>query len=153
VNLSVGYDGAHTRKETLDFAHLSALAEALPKVEWESLPIDRDPKAADPAPSYQNWKGSRGFGGMSGLFDDDEERQWGKNGAKAKKGKTPLMPVGTFPTNDPRDDVGFSGMSMQEIEDAVQDDVTWTVEHIVKLMRANSKMTADIDVLNRLLGL
>ncbi len=150
VNLSCGYDGAHTRKETLDFAHLNALAEALPKVEWESLPIDRDPKAKDPETTTY-WKGSRGFANMGSLFDDDEEKQWGarsKAGKKSNGAKTPLAPLEKFEPGN-----SFSGMTMDEIRDACEDDVQWALEGIVDLMRSNAKLRADIDVLNRLMGL
>jgi hypothetical protein len=149
VNLSCGYDGAHTRKETLDFAHLSALAQALPKVEWEALPIDRDPKAKDP--ETMTWKGSRGFSHMGQLFDDDEERQWGaraKAGKKSNGAKTPLAPLEKFEPGN-----SFSGMTMDEIRDACEDDVQWALEGIVDLMRDNAKLRADIGVLNRLMGL
>jgi hypothetical protein len=152
VNLSCGYDSAHSRNETLDYAHLAAMAEALPKVEWESLPVDRDPKAKDPEPAYQQWKGSRGFKDMGTLFDDDDlARQWGK-GNGAKKKKTPLIPVGKSPVQDAYDR-GFDGMSYEELQTAVEDDPIWACENIVRLMRANAKMAADIDVLNGLLGL
>ncbi len=146
VNLSCGYDGAHSRNETLDYGHLAAMAKALPKVEWESLPIDRDPKAADPASTFRGkWSG------MDGLFDDDEERQWGaraKNGTK--KSKPPLLPVGKY---EPVQDNGFHGMSMVEIETVIEDDVTWSVEAIVGLLRENAKLKGDNDMLTKLLGL
>ena len=41
------YENQHTSMETLDYAHLVELRDALVKVKWEALPIDRDPKAAD----------------------------------------------------------------------------------------------------------
>lgn len=147
VNLSCGYDSAHSRNETLDYAHLHALAEALPKVEWESLPVDRDPKAKDP--ETQTWKGSRNFGG---LFDD-EDKQWGKANGTKKRKKTTLAAVGTLPPTDPFEDQGFEGMSWSDIEDVVNDDVSWTVEQIVKLLRRNAQQKADITTLQNLMGM
>ncbi len=42
VNIGVGYWGQHGRGETLDYAHASALLNACLRVDWESLPIERD---------------------------------------------------------------------------------------------------------------
>jgi hypothetical protein len=61
--------------------------------------------------------------------------------------------VAAVAPNDPFEDRGFEGMTMQEIEDAIVDDATWASQQIIALLRANAKMAADIDVLNRLLGL
>lgn len=43
VNLSVGYFCQHGPKERLDLAHLRELAEAVLKIDWESLPTVRVP--------------------------------------------------------------------------------------------------------------
>jgi hypothetical protein len=157
VNLSCGYDMAHTRGETLDYAHLFAMSQALPKIEWEALPIDRDPAAKDPVPSYKGaaFKGSR-FAGMDDLFDDDDlKRQWGKqkkaNGAKpaakptAKPGEKTATLLGF--------DNPFHGMTFAEIEDATYSDSVWAVEGIVWLMRENARLQADNEMLAKLMGL
>lgn len=51
-NLAVGYAMNHGPDEYVDYAYLVALRDALIKVDWDALPVDRDPKEADPVP-YQ----------------------------------------------------------------------------------------------------
>lgn len=58
VNLGVGYENQHGASERLDYAHATALLEACCKIDWEALPVDRDP--AKPDPMYQRddyWSG------------------------------------------------------------------------------------------------
>lgn len=47
TNVSVGYDMEHTGKESLYLPHLFALRDALPKVNWDALPIVRDPSVPE----------------------------------------------------------------------------------------------------------
>lgn len=44
TNISVGYKNEHTYSEYQDIEHLEKLAEACTKIDWESLPAERDPK-------------------------------------------------------------------------------------------------------------
>jgi hypothetical protein len=44
TNVSVGYYKEHTTNESQDIVHLTDLAEACIKVDWENLPTKRDPK-------------------------------------------------------------------------------------------------------------
>ena len=43
TNISVGYYSEHTHSERQDIAHLEKLAKACLKVDWSSLPVERDP--------------------------------------------------------------------------------------------------------------
>ena len=43
TNISVGYYSEHTFSERQDIEHLTKLAEACTKIDWNSLPVDRDP--------------------------------------------------------------------------------------------------------------
>jgi hypothetical protein len=45
TNISVGYEGEHTGGEMIDVGHLTMLAEAVVKIDWDALPTHRDPKA------------------------------------------------------------------------------------------------------------
>lgn len=47
TNISVGYYQEHTFSERQDLEHLEKLAEACTKVDWTSLPVDRDPKKVE----------------------------------------------------------------------------------------------------------
>ena len=46
TNISVGYVHEHTGKESQDMTHLERLCVASCKVDWESLPTERDPQEA-----------------------------------------------------------------------------------------------------------
>lgn len=59
TNLSVGYDGEHGPRETLDFAHVWRLREALVRVDWSKLAIERDHTAPI------EYKGYEGLGNVT----------------------------------------------------------------------------------------
>jgi hypothetical protein len=59
TNISVGYYKEHTTEEHQDIKHLERLAAACIKVDWEKLPIERDPSKNELCSSY-DWG-----------FDDD----------------------------------------------------------------------------------
>lgn len=47
TNVSVGYDGAHGDKESLDMVHYHQLARAVIAIDWDGLPTERDPNVVD----------------------------------------------------------------------------------------------------------
>jgi len=47
TNLSVGYYSEHSDKECLDIIHFQALADRVAKIDWDTLPTDRDPTEVD----------------------------------------------------------------------------------------------------------
>jgi hypothetical protein len=47
TNISVGYKNEHTFKEQQDINHLILLANAVIKIDWEQLPIERDQKVVE----------------------------------------------------------------------------------------------------------
>lgn len=49
TNISVGYLNEHTQNETLDLRHLQALIDCVIGVDWEALPVDRDPSVVEDA--------------------------------------------------------------------------------------------------------
>ena len=55
INVGVGYEGQHGRTETLDYAHAFALLNAVLKVNWDAMPVDRDNLAPDPEPAYSGY--------------------------------------------------------------------------------------------------
>ncbi len=81
-NLGVGYDRQHGYQETLDYAHAAALLEALCHVDWDSLPIDRDPAKPDPVPKYEPYDYKKWNTPSKGSLFGDFEPKLGK-----KKGK------------------------------------------------------------------
>jgi hypothetical protein len=60
TNISVGYQHEHCFTETQDIEHLEKLVAACMKVNWNDLPVDRDPSKVE----YDDWYGS-GYGGGS----------------------------------------------------------------------------------------
>jgi hypothetical protein len=63
TNISVGYQNEHTFTELQDIEHLDKLAQACLKVDWNSLPVERDPSKVEY--SYSGY----GYGGWD--WDDD----------------------------------------------------------------------------------
>lgn len=54
TNLSVGYDNEHTTKEYQDIKYLEDLCEAAIVINWENLPVKRDPEIYTPSKSYSS---------------------------------------------------------------------------------------------------
>lgn len=67
VNIGVGYHSQHGKDETLDYSHLVDLLDALLDIDWDALPVDRDPKKAEvyqyPTGGYQS---GQSYGGAHG---------------------------------------------------------------------------------------
>ncbi len=66
TNISVGYQSEHTYSEVQDIEHLEKLAEACLKVDWNSLPVERDPSKTE----YKSY-------GSYGGWDDDYDYGYG----------------------------------------------------------------------------
>ena len=65
TNISVGYYSEHTFNERQDIEHLTKLAEAVTKVDWNSLPSERDPSKVE----YDNYGyGFGSYGRSSGRY-------------------------------------------------------------------------------------
>jgi hypothetical protein len=47
TNISVGYYSEHSDKESLDILHFQALANRVARIDWDSLPTDRDPTVVE----------------------------------------------------------------------------------------------------------
>ena len=47
TNISVGYYSEHTFSERQDIEHLTKLAEACTKIDWNTLPVERDPSKVE----------------------------------------------------------------------------------------------------------
>ena len=61
TNISVGYKSEHTFSESQDIEHLEELAKACLKIEWEKLPVTRDPSKYE----YRSY----GYGRYGGGYD------------------------------------------------------------------------------------
>jgi len=73
TNISVGYYSEHTFSERQDIEHLEKLAKACVEVDWNNLPVERDPSKVE----YKSYTGGRygsycgGYGGWDNDWDDD----------------------------------------------------------------------------------
>jgi hypothetical protein len=59
TNISVGYYSEHTFSERQDIEHLAKLAEACTKIDWNTLPVERDPSKVE----YSSYGGYGRWGG------------------------------------------------------------------------------------------
>lgn len=57
TNISVGYYGAHSPKETQDLGHLKWLRDTLCQIDLSNLVVDRDPAEPDPVLNYGYYAG------------------------------------------------------------------------------------------------
>ncbi len=83
TNISVGYQNEHTFTELQDIEHLDKLAQACLKVDWNSLPVERDPSKVEY--SYGGYYG--------GGWDWDEDWSYGYRGTNygTKYSSTPVV--------------------------------------------------------------
>jgi hypothetical protein len=80
TNISVGYYSEHTFSERQDIDHLTKLAEACLKVDWTSLPVERDFTKTE----YKTYTSSYG-GYYGGGWDDDYSYGHGRGGYQGYK--------------------------------------------------------------------
>lgn len=69
TNISVGYQYEHTFSENQDIEHLDKLAEACLKIDWNGLPVERDPSVSE----YRSYSGYPGW-------DDEDYYPYGSTG-------------------------------------------------------------------------
>jgi len=92
TNISVGYNYEHTFNEQQDIEHLEKLAEACLKIDWQSLPVERDPSKTEYSwNNYYdydyNYGSSYNYGNYgSSIHSGDYDSNWIKN--KTKKDQT-----------------------------------------------------------------
>lgn len=160
INIGVGYEQQHGRGEFQDYAHLKALTEAACNIDWEALPVDRDPTKPEPVFSgYAGYKGHGAYGypsGNSELWDDDDHAfgYQGKAAANTKAKKPKGKDVAVEPKLSVLDDlellIGDSGV--QNIEWLVEHEPQTATATIVALLRERAALKADVKLLETLLG-
>jgi putative aminopeptidase FrvX len=70
TNISVGYKSEHTFSEQQDIEHLEKLANSCLKVNWNDLPVERDP-------SKTEWK-KYNYYGWDDWTEDDNDQYYGR---------------------------------------------------------------------------
>ncbi len=60
TNISVGYDHEHSQQESLSLVHYQQLSSAVLVIDWDALPVKRDPTQPDPTDRWgmYNWRGT-----------------------------------------------------------------------------------------------
>lgn len=110
-NVSVGYYDEHTPRERLHLPHLFALRDALTKVNWEALPIKRDPSKPE------TW-GSQYDRNWDVAFTQDES--WREY---TKSSRVSTLTHGTRKvTRDDLDSYRLANMTRSEMENLAYDD-------------------------------
>jgi hypothetical protein len=89
TNISVGYKSEHTFSEQQDIEHLTKLAEACLLVDWNGLPVERDPSKTE----YKSYGGYSGHAGGWDAWDDYDyyptsTPRWGDKSTKKYEPRT-----------------------------------------------------------------
>ena len=84
TNISVGYKSEHTFSEQQDIDHLTKLAEACLKVDWNSLPVERDFTKTE----YKSYGGYRGYDGGWDDYDYGYSSRLSNNRSFTKEPRT-----------------------------------------------------------------
>ena len=79
TNLSVGYFGQHTKKEKQHLGFLEKISKAAVELDWETLPVERNPKTDNKRKPYKNYNNYNG---------DNYGDNYGGGGRKSYPAKT-----------------------------------------------------------------
>ncbi len=151
VNLGVGYQNQHGPDEFLDYSHLLALRDAIFTVQWESLPVDRNPAEPDPVPVYTppqqgKWNardsiyGSMDmFGGADKFRDADHYFGGKKKKAKVQPTATPVAPVSGRTVYD-----HLMGTTFDDLVMWCETDPEEMVKSLIELMQEVGHLRADV---------
>lgn len=152
VNIGVGYHAQHSKQETLDYGHLVKLRNAAVAVNWDALPIDRDPKYVEPwtPPARPAWAGNRsqyGFGdfGAYGRYEDYDDYP------KGRKAKGKAKPKGPAPKHEQQLDLfpeqELLGMPYDDVSAFCEDDPGMAAGLLIDLAAEVAALRAKVDFL------
>jgi len=139
-NVGVGYEFQHGPQECLNYVHLCDLLKAVMAIDWDCLPVDRDPKAIEAPTFHGSWKGA-GYDWMS-------EEVWERKVSAKKRDK--FVPKPVQPMLSPIQEL--DGMSMDDISWFCSDTPDEAANLMVSLMSDLAAAEARVSVLTRLLG-
>jgi len=158
TNIGVGYTQQHGAHEMQDYGHACELRDAVCKIDWNSLPVDRDPKAPDPV--YRGWQG-RSFGGQSdfGLYSRDDDDSLGdvRRNAKRSASTPPVTPPKPVPTpvvlgkKDIYDD--FVNTTYDDLLGYIESFPDAVAADIVQLVMEIGRLRSDAAVLTSMSGM
>jgi hypothetical protein len=159
LNISVGYHNAHGPDEQLDYGHLVKLRDALVKIDFDSLPVDRDARKAKgyTIPQY----GGRRPGGGYGFYDMDGTGEIPEDvfPAAGKKPVSIVPPAGHTRAPSVRLDPQpklldeLNTMDMDELRALVEEDPEVALDVVVSMLTELNAAYTKIETLRGLLGL
>lgn len=137
TNISVGYKGQHGNGEVQDILWLETLAWACTQVDWQSLPIERDPTRYEGKYGSTYWSGNW----RRGAWDDDTE--WGDDDVygSVKDRADKLFDHGSLASYyATKYGTGIADLTMEEMLEIMdtmsQDELdTWAYSNVPKLMQ------------------
>lgn len=162
INIGVGYTDQHGRNETQDYAHAVALLDAVCAIDWDTLPVDRDPSKPDPVynSGYSSGFGSvRSYGRDYGKYDDPdwwrEDSRFPATTKSSKKKKkvatdTHRQPAPQIPPLTVLEEM--VGMSYDDIYTLCIDDPEAAAKVISELLVELAKTSAESNMYKQLSG-
>lgn len=161
TNIGVGYTMQHGANETQDYGHACELRDAVCKIDWNSLPVDRDPKKPDPA--YKGYTGGYGRSHSAAatasygryLQDDEDDtdlqRAWS---AAMKPASTPPKAVAASIKTGPKDIYDeFLTTTYDDLLTYIESFPEQAAADIVQLVMEIGRLRSDVAVLTSMSGM
>lgn len=160
TNVGVGYWQQHGQNETLNYAHLVALRDACIRVDWATLPCERDPSVKDytssgwgHGTSYYGQRGNyqgtynRGRQGSLGLGEDGDDWDTWKSKQKSKGNKPKTKQTVVEPTLNQE----LEDMTWTDVLDFVETTPTEAASLLIDLASEVAALTAKVKYLKGVL--
>ena len=164
TNLGVGYTQQHGNNETQDYGHACELRDAVCKIDWNSLPVDRDPKKPD-AP-YRGFADYSSYGrtnsaaasasyGRGSFRDEDDETDI------QRARRSAMQPASTPPKAKPAPAKTGPKDIYDDLVNTTYDDLLSYIESfpdqaaadIVQLVMEIGRLRSDVAVLTSMSGM
>jgi len=127
TNISVGYKNQHGDREEQDVAFLQKLADRLVQVQWDDLPVERDPRVRESR--YSNRP-------MGGMYTAPHDANWMRD-AEPMSSTNIANPNAVWYDEDreDREDAGYDeAVLMEAILEALDGDYVELLEHCAEHM-------------------
>ena len=161
VNLGCFYSQQHSPNEYVDYPNVQELLKTVCAIDWDSLPVDRDPLKADTYGGYPKqgrsygghggygYGGHGGYGGFGGggnSFYDDDDYKPAKVAGKGKKYKAPQV----GPTLSLFDELRTN--KREELEAWAETAPGAVADAVVHLLLEIGRLRSDVAILRKVAG-
>ena len=156
-NMGVGYESQHSRSETQDYGHLVAMLNAIMLIDWESLPVDRDPAKPDPQDAWRGHVGGypgRSYGGFGMQRQFGEDFADYKAGGYPNKGKGKKPKVKAVPKAPVEPDL-FGELKNNTREDLmvwVETEPEAVIDALIEMILEVGRLRSDVEILKLVSG-